>query len=59
MSGGKEVASLAGHAKNISLVAFSHDGQHIVSGSSDNLVKVWSRMELCCFITFRIIFNLP
>ena len=42
MSGGKEVASLAGHASFVNSVAFSPDGQHIVSGSSDELVKVWS-----------------
>ena len=42
MSGGKEVASLAGHTDWVSSVAFSPDGQHIVSGSMDQLVKVWS-----------------
>jgi COMPASS component SWD3 len=36
------VASLAGHTDMIFSVAFSPDGQHIVSGSGDNLVKVWS-----------------
>jgi WD40 repeat protein len=36
LSGGKEVASLAGHSNSV----FS--GQHIVSGSADKLVKVWS-----------------
>ena len=40
-SGGKEVASLAGHTSSVSSVAFSPDGQHIVSGSGDGLVKVW------------------
>ena len=46
MSGGKEVASLAGHTGGnfggVCSVAFSPDGQHIVSGGVDNLVKVWS-----------------
>ena len=37
----KAVASLAGHTY-VRSVAFSPDGQHIVSGSEDNLVKVWS-----------------
>jgi COMPASS component SWD3 len=41
VSGGKEVASLTGHTEYVSSVAFSPDGQHIVSGSGD-LVKVWS-----------------
>ena len=38
----KAVASLAGHTNRVMSVAFSPDGQHIVSGSVDNLVKVWS-----------------
>ncbi len=40
MSGGNEVASLAGHESCL-FGRFSPDGQHIVSGSSDKLVKVW------------------
>ena len=40
--GMKAVASLAGHTSSVYSVAFSPDGQHIVSGSEDNLVKVWS-----------------
>ena len=42
VSARKEVASLAGHANDVNSVAFSPDGQHIVSGSGDKLVKVWS-----------------
>jgi WD40 repeat protein len=42
IKGIKAVASLAGHASYVASVAFSPDGQHIVSGSYDNLVKVWS-----------------
>jgi WD40 repeat protein len=42
VSARKEVASLAGHTNWVHSVAFSPDGQHIVSGSYDNLVKVWS-----------------
>jgi WD40 repeat protein len=42
VSGGKEVASLAGHTDRVFSVTFSPDGQHrhIVSGSADKLVKV-------------------
>ncbi len=43
VSGGKEVASLAGHTGSVCSVAFSPDGQHIVSGSLDLLVKVGGR----------------
>jgi WD40 repeat protein len=42
VSARKEVASLAGHASSVCSVAFSLDGQHIVSGGWDKLVKVWS-----------------
>jgi WD40 repeat protein len=42
VSARKEVASLAGHTDDVWSVAFSPDGQHIVSGSDDKLVKVWS-----------------
>jgi WD40 repeat protein len=42
VSARKEVASLAGHTHYVRSVAFSPDGQHIVSGSYDKLVKVWS-----------------
>jgi WD40 repeat protein len=36
------VSSLAGHTNDVNSVAFSPEGQHIVSGSRDKLVKVWS-----------------
>ena len=39
--GMKAVASLAGHTSSVWSVAFSPDGQHIVSGNGDNLMKVW------------------
>ena len=42
IKGMKAVASLAGHTSVVLSVAFSPDGQHIVSGSADKLVKVWS-----------------
>jgi WD40 repeat protein len=41
VSARKEVASLAGYRMSVRSVAFSPDGQHIVSGSGDKLV-VWS-----------------
>ena len=36
-----QVCTLKGHAYSVLSVAFSPDGKHIVSGSQDNLVKVW------------------
>jgi WD40 repeat protein len=42
VSARKEVVSLAGHMSTVCSVAFSPDGQCIISGSDDSLVKVWS-----------------
>ena len=33
--------TLTGHAGWVLSVAFSRDGNHIVSGSSDSFVKIW------------------
>ena len=34
--------SFEGHTDIVNAVAVTRDGQHIISGSDDNLVKVWS-----------------
>ena len=39
--GHEQECTLTGHSKNVSSVAYSPDGKHIVSGSWDNTVKVW------------------
>jgi WD40 repeat protein len=57
LSARKEVASLAGHTSCVRSVAFSPDGQHIVSGSYDKLVKVcyeWNFVVLLHFALFLI-----
>ena len=33
---------LKGHSACVSSVAISPDGKHVVSGSRDNLVKIWN-----------------
>ena len=33
--------TLTGHTDSVVSVAFSHDGKRVVSGSNDNLVKIW------------------
>ncbi len=38
---GQQTLSLQGHAASVQCVAFSPDGQRIVSGSEDRTVKVW------------------
>jgi WD40 repeat protein len=41
---GKEKHVLNGHTDSVNSVAFSSDGSHIVSGSSDNSVRVWDAL---------------
>ena len=36
-----QVLTLVGHCSFVNSVAFSLDGKFIVSGSNDNLVKIW------------------
>ncbi len=38
---GKEVLTLKGHVYGVSSIAFSPDGSRIVSGSWDNMAKIW------------------
>ena len=37
----EQECTLTGHSGSVSSVAYSPDGKHIVSGSSDNTVKIW------------------
>ena len=37
----REVRTLSGHESRVLAVALTPDGRHIVSGSSDNTLKVW------------------
>ena len=38
---GWQVGTLIGQSSSINSLCFSPDGKHIVSGSDDNLVKIW------------------
>ena len=40
-STGKELKTFNGHTGHVTSVAFSSDGTHIVSGSSDTSVRMW------------------
>lgn len=41
-----------GHANEMNCIAYSPDGQHIVSGGEDAKVKVWNVNNGFCFVTF-------
>jgi len=41
MVGGRQVHTLTGHSGPVRSVAFSPNGNRVVSGSYDNLVKIW------------------
>jgi len=40
--GGWQVHTLTGHSSSVFSVAFSLDGNRVVSGSHDRLVKIWN-----------------
>ena len=42
---GKELQTLTGHDDSVWSVAFSPDGQRIVSGSNDKTLKIWDASE--------------
>nr|XP_054590312.1 PWP2 small subunit processome component [Nothobranchius furzeri] len=41
-----------GHFNNMASLAYSPDGQHIVTGGDDGKVKVWNSNSGLCFVTF-------
>ncbi|KAL4230154.1 U3 snoRNP protein [Mactra antiquata] len=41
-----------GHFNNMNCVAYSPDGQNMVTGGDDGKVKVWSTTSGFCFVTF-------
>src|SRR6266481_2793005 len=44
MTGETAAGPFTGHADGVRSVAFSRDGQHIVSGSDDRTIRVWNAM---------------
>ncbi|CAC5425132.1 PWP2 [Mytilus coruscus] len=42
-----------GHFNNMTCLAYSPDGQHLVTGGDDAKVKVWNTSSGFCFVTFN------
>jgi WD40 repeat protein len=48
----KSFKTFVGHEKPIMSIAFSNDGKYIVSGSLDNMIKLWEISSGNCMYTF-------
>lgn len=44
---------LVGHLDNVRALSVSHDGRHLLSGSADSTVRLWSVGEQRCIRTFE------
>jgi WD40 repeat protein/uncharacterized protein YjbI with pentapeptide repeats len=44
-------ASLSGHSSSVFACAWSPDGQHLLSGSDDNALKIWDASSGQCLLT--------
>lgn len=42
-----------GHASNMTSLAYSSDGQYVVTGGGDGKVKLWNTATGFCFVTFH------
>ncbi|PWN49847.1 WD40 repeat-like protein [Violaceomyces palustris] len=49
---GQQSAELIGHTDNIRSVLVSEDGRHVLSGSADSTIRLWSLGEQRCLHTF-------
>jgi hypothetical protein len=48
------IQMLYGHSNSVWLVAFSHDGTQVVSGSGNNTVRIWDAGSGACLKTLNV-----
>ena len=53
MKRGTCISTLKGHSSYVNSVAFNHDNTKIVSGSSDNSIKIWDVKRGTCISTLK------
>jgi WD40 repeat protein len=52
------VRVLEGHTSWVRSVAWSHDGQYIMSGSRDNTVRVWEADVQVCSLCWHLVVHI-
>jgi WD40 repeat protein len=53
LGSGLAVATLVGHIRAVNACAVTPDGQHVVSASNDQTLRVWDLATYTCSITHR------
>jgi WD40 repeat protein len=52
VASGREIATIKGHSRGVSKVAFSRDGRLLASGGTDNTIKIWDLATRSVLRTF-------
>ncbi len=54
MKSGNLLKEFLGHTGFVNDVAFSLDGHHVLSGSADGSVRIWSTRSAECLSNFKV-----